>query len=242
MAKKRPTKKNANNRKYDLVIAKKNPILGERAITIFSKFGSDFELARAYCWTSWYYGRSLTFKIGHNKKSFAKKASLYSQKALELSKKTKNAWLIGWSHNAASIAVLASKGNRDSSCNLLQNQIKMGKKTRDNFLIVVGQFLFLLTNFTSFLTVEDPDENIKIYKNNIQTAREIIHRFKIINMRVWNSFYAAALSYMGLAQFEVDIKEKYGLLTKAVLFARKAVDHSQKWKIFDSPVVLNCLS
>ena len=79
-------------------------IMGEKTIKLLSKEDNVYELCRAYCWTSWYYGFSSLYNLIENdKEKVDTKSREYSKKAIALSQKTNDAWLIGWSYNAASL-------------------------------------------------------------------------------------------------------------------------------------------
>ena len=90
--------------------------IGEKAIQILSNENNIHELARAYCWIGWYYVLAIRMEVFENKKEVFGKQSLdYSKKAVELAKKTGDAWLIGWSNNVASSIALIYEDNLNLS-------------------------------------------------------------------------------------------------------------------------------
>ena len=82
--------------------------LGERAISILTEIENKYELARAYCWTCYYYLVN-NVVIADVKTDESKKGIVYSKKALKLSQETEDAWLIGWSNSSAAPAATQSR-------------------------------------------------------------------------------------------------------------------------------------
>ena len=201
--------------------------LGERAIAILKDGKHEKELARAYCWTGIYCvldNTRMTFGERHREKE----ALVYSKKALELSQKIGDAWLTGWSYSLASNAA-DRISDLNSVIELLNFQIEQGKISKDNFLLSNGQSFLVLFSFIYSLHDEDPEKNLAKYKQNLQIAEGIIHLSQIINYRVFNSYYIACVASIGLALLEIDNKEKYAILTKAVEYGRKGVDQYRGW-------------
>jgi len=62
--------------------------LGEQATKILSKIGDTYELARAYCWTTWHYSSALSSET-HIINELHQQLKHYSKKAIEFSKKLK---------------------------------------------------------------------------------------------------------------------------------------------------------
>jgi len=79
--------------------------VAEKAIRILSKLDDDYELARAYCFATWHYSWVEWESLSANETNlFRQKCTKYSKEALELSKKTGDAWLISWSYASAWMA------------------------------------------------------------------------------------------------------------------------------------------
>ena len=227
-----------SNWKDSLKIKEELISLGERAIAILSELEDDYELARAYCWTSWcciVYPNNL----GGGKN--VQKGLQYSKKAIKCSQKTGDAWLIGWSCSSASSGEMV-EGCIKSGIKFLEQQINQGEIAKDNYLLGVGQFSLCMLSFVSALSHEDPDKNRQLYERNVQTAQEVVRHFKTINIRVWNAYYTAGIAFLGLASIELDIKTKYDILKKAVESGRKGVEQIKGWTHSAVPQILNCYS
>ena len=139
--------------------------LGEKAINIFSKEKNIYELARAYCWTSWYYGFCISQNIMENRREeYGKKSLEYSKKAVELSKKTDDAWLIGWSNNAASHSTISYEKNLQSSMEYIEEFVKQGKIAKDNYMLTVGLGQKGYRILVRSNTIEDPDKQKEGFK------------------------------------------------------------------------------
>jgi len=97
--------------------------LGETAIQILTRVENDYELARAYCWTSWICLIDNGTVRGNPDE--IEKGITYSERALVLSNKTKDAWLIGWSSQTAFI-VARLRNILHLATDFLENSINQG--------------------------------------------------------------------------------------------------------------------
>ena len=193
--------------------------LGEKAITILSSLNQEYELARAYCWTSRYCLDNNTM-MSEQPREIDQKAVEYSKKAIKLSIRTGDAWLIGWSNYIPPILI---KNEFKSEENFPNSLVKYGKKSKDNYLLGLGKFLHIMRSFLAVSKHENPDKNRKMFENNKKLAHEVFRHFKIINMEIHNPYYTACIAYIGLASIELKLKTRYELLTKAVEFGRQGV-------------------
>ena len=215
--------------------------LGEEAIKILSKIGDTYELARAYCWTSWHYSKALVTDT-HKINELPEQLKDFSKKALKLSKKTKNAWLIGWANNASNIVASKIERDRTAQSAFLRNQIKQAKLTKDNYLLVTGQSNLILINFVTDIFVEDPDKNREFHQNNVKMAKESIQNSLIFNIRNWEINGFAGLAVSGLASIEMDTNLKRTLLLEAIKYNRKGAEYSKGGDKFDSIWATNILN
>jgi hypothetical protein len=77
---------------------------GEKAIVALSEVGDNYELARAYCWTSWYYAWAVWFRaLEEKREEFGQKCLSYSKNALKLSEKIGDPYLISISNFSAGL-------------------------------------------------------------------------------------------------------------------------------------------
>ena len=212
---------------------------GENAIAILTEEIEDnHELACAYCWTSWYYiMNNSIYNIAGNPEEI-KKGLKYSKKALKISKKIGDKWLISWSYMSTAFAA-NSKNDFSSSINFLNSQIEEGRITEDHYLLGLGKvFLIMISNFYAILE-EDPEEKRKLMQTCIKPALETINHFQIINLVTWNPYYGVTLAYMGLSVIAPDAKSKYNHLSNSTDYGRKAIDLTRGWRHSGVPAVLS---
>ena len=216
--------------------------LGEKAITILSELNEDYELARAYCWTSLFYLKDNLMELGSTEKEI-KKGLIYSKKALKLSKKVGDAYLIGWSFHSTSHAANV-QNDYEAQIDFLNLSLQNGENIKDNYLSGLAQFQMVSWNFINAMKIEDPDVVRQIHKGNLLTAKKAVHSLEIINMSVWNPYFSMTNALVGTASVELDVNNKRCLLKEAVEYGRKCVALLEGWNCYISPVhpVLNAYS
>ncbi|MEJ2241734.1 MAG: hypothetical protein P8Y18_06300, partial [Candidatus Bathyarchaeota archaeon] len=130
---------------------------GEKAIKILTEeIENNFELARAYCWTSWYYTlNNSIYNIGLFKKEEIEKGLKYSKKALEISKKIEDKWLLSWSYQSAAFAANL-ENDLISAIKLSKRQLIEGRITKDHYLLGLGQTFFIMFSQSKARIEEDP--------------------------------------------------------------------------------------
>jgi len=137
---------------------------GEKAIAVLTKeIEDDFELARAYCWTSWYYTLDNSVYNVTGKTEEIRRGFNYARKAQEISKKIENKWLIAWSYNSAAFAANLDN-DISSSVNFFKCQIEQGRITRDHYLLGLGKTFFVLMGQLKAKLEEDPEKKKNQYK------------------------------------------------------------------------------
>jgi len=202
--------------------------LGEQAIKTLTNSGSTFELARAYCWTSYYYLISNSKALIDPSKDMIQKGSNYSKKALEIAQEIEDAWLIGWAYHSQSLAA-DKENNIESTINFLKFQIKYGEMAKDHYLTGLGRFMLVVFNNLFGSIEEDPEKHRTAYKQSLIEATKAMDHLKIINLRTWNRYYPITAAYYGLSLIEPEIKEKKHFLQQAVKFGRKAIELTEGW-------------
>jgi KaiC/GvpD/RAD55 family RecA-like ATPase len=197
--------------------AKEYMSLGEKAIKALSTLNDDKELARAYCWTSWYYSFSAWFRVSEKQiGEYRKKSMQYSKKAVALSEKTCDSWLIGWSLHAAGFSAIVTGGKKP---------YKFSKKARKTSIITKDKHLMAETSMwaskrASFWAIleEDPDKLREGLKEAAKWAKKALEYYRIIQNPCTvvqiHSSYVDILRQ--LAMLETDKKTKRNLLEKAV--------------------------
>ena len=227
-------------------ILKEGMRLAEKAIQIFSNLNNEYELARAYCFASWYY----SFVDGYWESSekileFLEKSQSYAIKALELSQKTTNAWLIGWSYISAWNAAQFYNLNPSNAMEYGQKALKFGIIARDNFLMGFGNCL--TSSSATFLTgvIEDPDKQKENLTNAIRMVRDGTKNFLIIDHALGLlTFYAYGQAFTTLAQLEPDPDRKQTIIDELIKMIQKAIKKYGAWHTFAKRVLEplgNCL-
>ncbi|MEJ2241576.1 MAG: ATPase domain-containing protein [Candidatus Bathyarchaeota archaeon] len=149
--------------------------LGEKAIKILSKENNSYELARSYCWTSWYYGIYLLFNLMPNKRDeFGKKSLIYSKKAVNLSQVIGDALLLGWSYSSASLITFAYENDLLSSIEYNDKAVKQGITTKDNLLLAITMFVKANRIFNQSTAIEDPEKQ----KESLKKVLKYNEKFK----------------------------------------------------------------
>ena len=213
-------------------IAEECIILAEKAIKTFSNLNDNYELAKAYCFASWYYSWSDWFWESEDKiKLLNQKCQNFSNKALELSRKTGDAWLISWTYLAANGA--AQKCNLDPTLarKYAEKILDYAIIAKDNFLMGFGNSL--TSGSTTYMSklLEDPDQQKENYKKAERLAQAGTHNFEIINHRgFWISHIYNSLALTGLAAIEIDRKSKKDLLIKANKIIEEGIKRLKGYK------------
>jgi len=208
--------------------------LGEKAINILSTLNDEYELVRAYCWTSLFYLKDNLMGVITTGKEI-KKGLMYSNKAIEISKKVGDANLVGWSFHTASHAA-NMQNDYEAQINFLNLALKQGKITNDNYLSGLARFQMVNWNYINSKKIDDPDVVRDIHKRNLQTAKDCVNNFKIINMTIWNPYFSMTVALEGAALVELDVENKRLLLKEAFEYGRKSIALVEGWKCYISPV------
>jgi len=219
--------------------------LGEKAITTLFKLENDYELARAYCWTSWYYGMAIYMGVGAlegKQEEFGKKALNYSKKAFDLSKKIGDANLIGWSSIGAAEIALMHEGNPTRSLEFNEITRKQSLISKDNYLKAVGFGWASFINPWRSSQEEDPDKQREIFNESIEKSQSCIHYYQLINLHqgINIGYRTNVESLSGLAAIETKIEKKRALLKKAIENARlfleqaKGISYLMEWTPFQA--------
>jgi KaiC/GvpD/RAD55 family RecA-like ATPase len=217
--------------------------LGEKSIKLLNKENNVYELGRAYCWTSWYYGFSSLYNLIEEKKEkFDARSRDYSKKAITLSEKTKDAWLIGWSNNAASLSYINS--NLEISIKYSEKFIKNGKRAKDNYMLSVGPGWKALLLDIQSNNEEDPEKK----RNMLEGALELVEETKIASNL--SNCYTTLVSNRRfvsnilekLANFETNLGFKKKLLEQIIKTANEILKYDPEQKIALSMMAYYCLS
>ncbi|MFB0514776.1 MAG: tol-pal system YbgF family protein, partial [Candidatus Bathyarchaeia archaeon] len=202
---------------------------GETAIAALSEVRDEQELARAYSMTSLhcYYGANIS-ELEEKKKEFSQKCLSYAKKALELSKKVGDSYLMSLSNWAAARAFHFS-GNMASSLEHAKKMLQQGTTIKDNYLMGVACYRLASTIYWMMPLEEDPDKKREGYSKAIRYAKVAIRHLCIIANDYFVALTPLAGNYFFLA-FEVETspKEKRIFLERAVEAGRQSLKHAER--------------
>ncbi len=202
---------------------------GETAIEALSEVRDEQELARAYSMTSLhcFYGANIS-ELAEKTKEFSQKCLSYGKKALELSEKVGDSYLIGLSNWAAAWAFHFSN-NMASSLEHAEKMLQQGMTIQDNY--VMGVACYRLASITNWMMAveEDPDKKKEGYSKAIRYAEDAIRHLHTIANDYFIALTPLAENYFSLAcEVEANQEEKRGFLKKAVEAGRKSLEHAER--------------
>ena len=206
--------------------------LGEKAIAALSEVDDDYELARGYCWTGWHYGAADFYglkvreEVGQKRKGWS-----YSRKALELSEKTGDANLIGWSNNAASLVANSYHGDANLALEFNEKTRKQSAIAKDNFMRGVGGTWAGILTPPLAIQEEDPNKQRERFEKAVKWTQDSIHYFQIIGQPqpIYISYRINVESLTELALIETNLDAKRSLLKKAIKTGREFLELTKKW-------------
>ncbi len=190
--------------------------LGEKAIKVLSEVDDEYELARAFCWTGWYYCFSAAFRVSEERVTELKqKAAEYSKKALELSERTGDAWLIGWSNHVRGFSEHIN-GRAGAEYNAASR--KAAATTRNNHLLAESTMIASRILCTGSRLREDPAKRREMLQKSLEFVKEALGYYRVIqNSSTIIQVYAAYVdTLVELASLETEIVIRKELLTRAV--------------------------
>ena len=208
--------------------------LAEKAIEALLKSGDDCELARAYCFASlWYcmkYGdRSPELK--EKNAQILQKGQEYSKKALNLSLKTGDAWLIGNSYISAK-SIAATRGSTFKLAASYIGKIReYGRITKDK-RIIIGVILnpVVINALIEFL--EDPDEQREVCERTRKMSQECTHASRIMGyFKIYGGYSMEIVALNWLSRIETDPSKRQTMLKNNIKTCRQAIELTRNWKI-----------
>jgi KaiC/GvpD/RAD55 family RecA-like ATPase/tetratricopeptide (TPR) repeat protein len=219
---------------------------GERAIVELSKVGNDFELARAYCWTSFCYAVAVWFRVMEDRKEeFGQKSLDYSSKALELSQKIGDAFLVGHSNMSAGLAAWGYTVNPSSALKFFEDARKYGAIAKDGFLIGCAS-MWTAYNTNHVINLEEnPDKRTEGFKKAVKIAQEAMHHLiHIISDYSQGCFaYDAYIhSVIWLSLTETNLNSRQILLKKAVEVGQELLKYTERWPSIPSGMTIDAIS
>jgi len=221
-------------------IVRKAVDLGEEAIKIWSQRGNNYELTRAHYLKSLHYWGGVQWTAFEETPEEAGKICLaHAQKALELSTKLGDSYLISMCNFAIGVGHFTFTNDLGLSLKYLQEALQQGRVTNDNYLIGVSLCaIAAVTNWMMDLE-EDPHKKKEGYETSIQFSKEAAKHLCKILQRYWlaQTYQWHVESYSSLASdVETAPEEKHALLKTAIEGGLKSLEYAQQ---SGSPTVID---
>jgi tetratricopeptide (TPR) repeat protein len=204
---------------------------GEEAINNFHELGDNYELTRAYYLTGLLYFWATHYGELEKRKRLSERSLTYLKRALELSEKIEDRYLIAMSNLAAVYYEFWIMGDLKLSHKRAEKVLRQGLKIKDNVLI--GEALYWLADITYWKrwTEEDPDKKREIYENALEYANQAAsHLDKISSYAFMGQTHWPLVESLASMAREVktDRKEKRVLLERAIKAGRKAAKSANR--------------
>ena len=205
---------------------------GEKAIATLSGLDDEHALARAYMWTAFNCTVAVWFGVLQNKREeFGKKSITYSKKALTLSKKINDAYLIAHSNLSSGLREWGYSLNPISARDFYKEALKFGTIAKDILLMSMSNMWIVFTRNHVLNLEDDPDkqregfrESLRIAQNGIRYAR-IFAGYPYLNFAycpyIWTHYWFSLI--------ETDPKAKRILLENAVKIGRQSIKEVEQW-------------
>ena len=152
----------------------------------------------------------------------------YAEKAIDLSTQVDNPYCTAMSRMAATLSTLFFTEKTESSLEHARETLQHGLNISDNYFKGFGSYL--LAFVTDWMAPKEvtPKKKKEKYKKIIKYAEDAIRFLKLVSQDfiIGEVYSWYTESYSSLANLEVNIREKRGLLEKAVESGRKGVEHS----------------
>ena len=204
--------------------------LGQNAISTLSKVGDERERARAYIIAGWHSIWAGVGYLGEEKREKSAKIALsYAEKALELSRKTGDAYLMSWSNTVAAWTQYWLTGNLELSLRHAEESLQQAEKAKDSFLVGHARRTLAHDVFWIMNAEEDPDKKREGYETVREHTEDGERHYLTICRYNPLVYHLRIESYSQLARdVETDPKEKRNLLEKAIKIGQKSLEHAEQ--------------
>ena len=198
--------------------------INEKALSTLPKIEDNYERVRTYNVASFYNRTLLTLRAQTGQKGeIIQKCEHFSKKALNLSKKTENAYLIYEALVNAASSTLQCEGKPALALEYTISALKHAEIIKDNNLLGRGKMWTSWITPSLALREEDPEKQRLRYNKSLRWAKESIDHFKIIGspltILISHRLYIESLSE--LASLEINHEHKRSLLKEAVEVAHE---------------------
>jgi len=204
---------------------------GEKAIKALFEAGDDYELARAYFYLSFHLYAAPPYESIEKQAEMRQKGLTHAEKALEISEKTEDSYLIGWSCAAAGGWIIEAKGDYESAVRYHKRALELGQKSNDKLMMALTFDRLAYAVWWKTLMEEDPDKRKEGFNKCIQHTKDAKTHFKLVSLPPLTGI-AEAEYVWDLAYDETDLEKKKVLLEKAIEIGRRDLDLAKR---SDSP-------
>ena len=202
---------------------------GETAIEALSEVRNDQELVKAYSMTSLhcFYGAN-TSEVEEKRREFSQKCLGYAKKALELSEKVGDSYLMGLSNWAGARGAFSFSGNMASSLEHAKKMLQHGITIQDNY--VMGVACYQLASIANWMMTveEDPDKKREGCSKAIRYAEDAIRYLQIIGNDYFVALTPLAKNLFLASEVETNREKKRIFLERAVEAGRKSLEHAER--------------
>lgn len=209
---------------------------GEKAIDALSEAKDDCELSRACCMLSLHLIATgdIHESIEKQEESY-QKGLTYAQKALEISEKVEDSYLIGWSCLAIAGFIMEFKGDSESSLRYREKALELGKRMNDKLMIAQASDMLSYNVWWKALVEEDPDKRRKGFNRAIQYIKDAITHYQLVSLPPLAGVGEGSYIW-SLASDETSLEKKQVLLEKVVEVGRRDLGHAKRsglpWHIY----------
>ena len=202
------------------------------AISTLSEVGDEREVAQAYLIAGMHSMFAGLGQLGEEKRvEFIQTALSYAEKALELSKKTGDGYLISWSNSLAAYTQFNLTGNLELSLRHAEECLRQAKKTKDSLLIAWARGAQAMVNHWIMNAEEHPDKKREGYERVMRYAKDAVRHLLIVCrydlLPIIYSPYSESYYFLA-CEVETNPKERRTLLERAIEIGRKGLEYAEQ--------------
>ena len=218
----------------------------QNAISTLSKVGDERELTRAYLIAGMHSMFAGLGQLGEDKREEFFKITLgYSEKALEISRKTGDEYLVAWSNCLAAWTQLNLTSNLELSLKHAEESLQQAKKTKDSDLI--GWACAAQSHAIGWMMSreEDPDKKREGWERVMRYGEDAVRHLLRVCRYDWlpTAYQTYSESHYFLArEVETDPKERRNLLERAIEVGQEALEYAEQSGVPDIAAVHHSLS
>ncbi len=201
---------------------------GQNAISKLSKDLGIKEQAWTYTMTSYFQIYWFDF-FEERRTELLSTIPSYLEKALSLSEKTEDAYLLYFVYAALGGNSSFIKGDWQAVSKYVEEYLQQGQKSKDHSLIGMAYYIKSFVANWLATTEEDPDRLKEKHKLAIEFAKESITHFLIVSRydRVADAYQALVENNIKLAELETGLDKKRALLEEAVNVGLKGSEYAE---------------